>query len=229
MFIGHYGVALAAKKVDKDISLGASFLLTELLDILMALFVFFGMEGITFEPGAAGPSTLDMDFPYSHSLAGSIIWSVLIFLLYRFFLARSNPRAGKIALTMGLVVLSHWVLDIVVHISDMSFIFGLDSASHGFGLWNYPVIAATLEAILLLSGGFTYLRATKGTTFSGKYGMIIFLMVMTVLNYISLILPHDLLNNILSIPASPSFFMGYLLFYFLLFAGIAFGLDKKRN
>ncbi len=229
MFIGHYGVALAAKRADKDISLGATFLLTEFLDIIMTIFVFFGLEKISFDPGTAGPSALNMVFPYSHSLAGSIIWSVLIFLLYRFYFAKSNARAGRIALIMGLVVFSHWVLDIAVHISDMSLIFGIDPASHGFGLWDYPVFAAILEAIILISGGYIYLRSTEGTTFSGKYGMIILLIIMTAINFISLILPHDILNNILSIPVSPSFFMAYLFSYFLLFAGAGFWLDKKRS
>lgn len=33
MFIGHYGVALAAKKIDKNISLGLLFFATQFVDI----------------------------------------------------------------------------------------------------------------------------------------------------------------------------------------------------
>ena len=44
MFIGHYGVSLAAKRVDSRLSLGWLFLAVQFPDILWAVLFFLGVE-----------------------------------------------------------------------------------------------------------------------------------------------------------------------------------------
>jgi hypothetical protein len=59
------------------------------------------------------------------------------------------------------VVLSHWILDLVVHRHDMPIWPGASaSAMHvGFGLWRWPMLAAAAELALVLWGGISYFRA----------------------------------------------------------------------
>jgi hypothetical protein len=44
----------------------------------------------------------------------------------------------------------------------------------GLGLWNYPALALSLEAILLFGGMFMYLRRTKPVSAVGRFGPPIF-------------------------------------------------------
>ncbi len=80
MFIGHYGIALAAKRVDKNIPLGLLFFATQFADILFFTLVLLGIESMSFVPGITVVSPLDFTYyPYSHGLAASLIWSGLFF------------------------------------------------------------------------------------------------------------------------------------------------------
>lgn len=85
--------------------------------------------------------------PYTHSLVAALLWSLGMALLYRLIAARSSNRS---AVVLGLAVLSHWLLDLIVHRPDLSLYD--DTAKVGLGLWNLPAIAFGLEALLLLAG-----------------------------------------------------------------------------
>jgi hypothetical protein len=77
-----------------------------------------------------------------------------------------------------------------------------------------------LEAALLLVGLGMYLKSTNGTSFAGKYGMIILIAFMLVINA----------NNIFRPPLSNDTMIMLivgLLMYFI-FSGVAFWLDRKR-
>jgi hypothetical protein len=54
-------------------------------------------------------------------------------------------------------VFSHWILDFVVHRPDLPLYD--NTAKVGLGLWNRPVIAFALEALLLFGGMALYLHA----------------------------------------------------------------------
>lgn len=75
MFIGHYGIALVAKRVDKNIPLGSLFFATQFADILFFLLALLGIEKMSFAPGITKVSPLDFQYyPYSHGLAASLLW-----------------------------------------------------------------------------------------------------------------------------------------------------------
>jgi len=95
---GHCAVGLAAKPVAPKVPLGVLLLATVILDVLAIAFAWAGIEG-----GTTGN-------PWSHGLIMSAIWSVAAALLgARVY---HNYRAGAV---IGLLVLSHWVLDFVSH------------------------------------------------------------------------------------------------------------------
>ena len=48
----------------------------------------------------------------------------------------------------------------------------------GLGLWNYPVVALTLEGALLFGGMILYLRVTKPINAIGRLGLPVFGVVM---------------------------------------------------
>jgi hypothetical protein len=121
---------------------------------------------------------------------------------------------------MGVAVLSHWFFDLIVHTPDLPLLSD-SSTKIGFGLWNNAVATYLLETILLLVGLGIYLKSTKGTTFVGKYGMIIFVALMLIINA----------NNIFGPPFGADVItmsVSALVMYFI-FAGVALWLDRKRS
>jgi membrane-bound metal-dependent hydrolase YbcI (DUF457 family) len=176
MFIGHYALALAAKKSAPKVSLGILFLACQLADIIWPNLVLFGIEAVEVEPGITVMSPLNfVHYPYSHSLVALILWSVIFGAVYA-LLRRSGTKA---AIVIAVLVLSHWVLDVLTHRPDMPITLN-DSSPIGFGLWNLPVIAVPLELLLFGAGIWLYIRHTKPLNRQGSIGfwaLILFLLV----------------------------------------------------
>ncbi len=171
MFVGHYGVSFAAKRVDPSIPLWVLFLAVQLLDVLWAPFILVGIEKVRIVPGITASNPLDLYYmPYTHSLLTAVLWSAAALVVYR-LLARPRPLA-KAALVVALAVFSHWVLDFVVHRPDLP-LFD-NTAKVGLGLWNLPVLAFALEAALLFGGMWFYF----GTASVPRLPMAVFGLVM---------------------------------------------------
>ncbi|MDQ3998309.1 MAG: metal-dependent hydrolase, partial [Gemmatimonadota bacterium] len=115
MLLGHYGIALAAKRAAPRTSLGTLNLAAQLLDELWPIFVLMGLETVRVAPGLMAANPLDfVHYPITHSLVGALGWSVLLGVVY---LAMTRYRRG--AVVVGLLVLSHWFLDLPMHRADL--------------------------------------------------------------------------------------------------------------
>jgi membrane-bound metal-dependent hydrolase YbcI (DUF457 family) len=148
MFVGHYGVSFAAKRVDRSIPLWVLFIAVQFLDVLWAPFVLLGIEKVRIVPGITASNPLDLYYmPYTHSLVAAIVWSLVGALAYK-LLAR--PSALRSSVIIGIAVFSHWVLDLIVHRPDLPLYD--NTAKVGLGLWNAPAVALALEALLLFGG-----------------------------------------------------------------------------
>jgi hypothetical protein len=183
MFIGHYAAALAAKKVDPRISLGTLFLSAQLVDLLWPLFLMLGLEHVRIDPGNTAFTPLDFyDYPLTHSLMGALFWSVM--LAGSYFLIRRRARGAAV---VGLVVLSHWILDFITHRPDLPL--GLKGgALLGLGLWNSVAGTIILEFTFYGIGILLYLRATTARDRIGNYGwwaLIVLLALIYVANIFS--------------------------------------------
>ena len=175
MFIGHFAVAFAAKPVAPAVSLGTLFLACEWVDLVWPLFLFMGLERIEIRPGITAFTPLDfVHYPWTHSLAMCAAWAVGLGLLY--LLVRRDRGA---ALVVGAVVLSHWLLDLIVHRPDLPLTPG-GEARWGLGVWNsIPATIAIEGALFVLALGF-YLRHTRALDRIGRWGLyalIAFLLV----------------------------------------------------
>ena len=161
MFVGHYGVSFAAKRVDPTIPLWVLFLAVQFLDILWAPSILLGIEKVRIVPGITASNPLDLYYmPYTHSLVAALFWSCVAGFVYQ-FVARPARRQASVA--VGVAVFSHWVLDLVVHRPDLP-LYG-NSAKVGLGLWNAPALAFGLEAALLFGGVWLCLRGRLARSF----------------------------------------------------------------
>jgi len=118
-----------------------------------------GIEKVRIVPGYTATTPLDfVYYPYTHSLIGSIGWASLAFVLYRVYQRyRGSPKP---ALILAAAVLSHWFLDLIVHVRDLDIV--NDRLKVGFGLWNHPTIELILELIILFAGLLCYLIGNAG-------------------------------------------------------------------
>ena len=183
MFIGHFGVGLAAKKIDKKPSLGTLFFASQFIDLLWPFFLLLGIERVKVEPGISAFTPLDfVYYPFSHSLLGVLFWAFLFGSIY--FLVKKN---FKTSLLLGILVLSHWVLDLITHIPDLPLFPGVDTKV-GIGLWNSIPFTIIVEGLIFITGSFLYIKATKAENKKGVFalwGLLIFLVVVYIMNIFS--------------------------------------------
>ena len=144
MFIGHYGVAYIVKKKASGIPLWLLFASVQLLDIIAFSLVLLGIEKASYTPSDNPFFRNYLDLPYSHSLSGALLVSVIVFII---FWALDKKTW---AWFLGFCVLSHWFIDLIVHTPDLSIFFG--SFNVGLGLWHYPFLTYIIEIAIVVTG-----------------------------------------------------------------------------
>lgn len=175
MFIGHYGVGLAAKKYAPAISLGWLFIAVQFSDLLWPTLLLLNVEhvAINTNPAATVPFEF-IDYPFSHSLLMVLLWSFLFGFIYWLL-----KKKTKYAIILGLCVLSHWVLDLLVHYPDLP-IYPGSALKVGLQLWSLPVVEDILEILIFIVGTVIYLRTTIAKNKTGKYVLWILLLLLVV-------------------------------------------------
>jgi hypothetical protein len=165
MFVGHFGVGLGAKAAIPRVSLGTLFLAAQFVDLLWPTLVLLDLEFFKIQPGITKLMPLDFaSYPISHSLLMGCAWGLLFGFVY--WLVRKKTKA---ALVLGLCVVSHWVLDLLVHRPDLPLYPG-NSPRLGLGLWNSLAGTLLLEGSIFGVGLVLYLRTTKAKNRAGIIG-----------------------------------------------------------
>jgi hypothetical protein len=175
MFIGHHAVAFAAKAAAPRVGLGTLFLATMWIDLIWPILLLAHVELVQIAPGSTRFTPLAfVYYPYTHSLLAVALWSIGFGAVYAFV---TRDRGG--ALVVSLVVLSHWVLDAIVHRPDLPLF--LDRMKIGLGLWNYVLATLAVELTIFAVGIALYLRATRARDRVGSYGLLALLAFLLVL------------------------------------------------
>lgn len=158
MFIGHWAPAMIAATHKDAPSLPVLFIAAQLVDWAFFLFLIIGVEAMRVTPGISVMNPMDLyHMPYTHSLLGSVLWAAGFGgLIYAF------SRNIGAAIISAIVVLSHWLLDLLVHVPDLT-IAG-NAPKLGFGLWNHPAIEMPLELALTVGALWFYARTAKPKT-----------------------------------------------------------------
>jgi membrane-bound metal-dependent hydrolase YbcI (DUF457 family) len=166
MLLGHYGIALAAKSVAPRASLGTFNLAAQLLDELWPIFVLLGLEHVRVTPGLSAANPLEfVYYPFTHSLLGAIGWGILLGVLY--YAVRRDRRSATV---VGLLVLSHWVLDVPMHRPDLPLWPGSE-VKLGLGAWRSIPLTIAIELAVFIPGLLVYLRTTRPKDRVGTWGL----------------------------------------------------------
>ena len=151
MFAGHIGVALAAARAAPRINVGVLAAASLLLDLLLWLFVLLGWESVVIPADFPQTHQPEFVFPYSHGLVACVVYAALGgALVFRLQKSREAEKLRIAFLTAG-VVLSHWLLDALVHRPELP-VAGTASHQVGLGLWNNMPVALMIEAALVIVG-----------------------------------------------------------------------------
>lgn len=174
MFIGHFAVGLAAKRLAPTLSLATLFTAAQLADILWPFFLAAGFEQVQITDNRNPLLRLTfISYPYSHSLVFLVIWGALLG-----FAWRARTRNPNVAAILVLLVVSHWILDVVTHRPDMPLYPG--SAKVGLGLWKSPALTLAIEVPLYVAGIVIYTRNTRARDRIGAWGfwaLAVFLLI----------------------------------------------------
>jgi len=180
MFLGHYALALGAKKAVPAVSLGTLILAAQFADLLWPTLLLLGLETVAIEPGNTVVTPLNfISYPYSHSLLMLLAWSAL-FALAHWLLRGKRPMAIA---TVAALVFSHYLLDVHTHRPDMPITIG-GATRLGLGLWNHPGATLAIESGLFIIGAALYTSATRPRNRTGEV-VFWFLIVILVAIYFS--------------------------------------------
>lgn len=173
MFIGHYGVALAAKRAAPRASLGALVLGAQFIDLVWPVLLLTGTERTVIRPGLMAASSLDfVHYPWTHSLLMTLVWGGVLGGLWWLL-----SKDGRTAVVVGALVPSHWLLDLFMHRPDLPLWPG--GPRWGLGLWNSVPGTLIAEFGLLALGMWLYLGATRARDRIGTIALWVFVVVLS--------------------------------------------------
>jgi hypothetical protein len=152
MFIGHYAVGLASKKIRAGRFVGRSNRRAYPARSDLAGIFLLGWEQVAIVPNGNPFLRLQFYFyPISHGLVAVIGWATLYAAIY---FGMTRYVEGTVVIWMGVV--SHWLLDYVVHTPDLPPAAG--SRLLGLGLWNHRWLTIAIEVTLFAVAIWTYQR-----------------------------------------------------------------------
>jgi len=157
MLVGHLGAGLAAKAAAPRVGLGTLMAAALLLDIVLWLFVVLHIEGATVPGDFATRHMLAFSFPWSHSLAGAVFWSLGAALIWTWSGGEGKYFAFAPAV-IAATAFSHWILDYLVHPPELP-LWGPGAPSVGLGL-EQPV-ALIVELLVAAAGLGVFLLRTR--------------------------------------------------------------------
>jgi len=180
MFIGHFGVAFAAKKALPKVSLAVLFIACQLMDLVWPVLVLLGIEKVSVASEPLAANALNFDYyPFTHSLVGAILLSMI----FR-WICFAFTRDRKTSWLLSAVVLSHWVLDWIVHRPDLPL--SINNTHHmGLGLWNSVIGTVIIEGAIFFGGYFLYLKTVTPATPAKRWalwGLVAFLLLIFVMS-----------------------------------------------
>jgi hypothetical protein len=94
----------------------------------------------------------------------AVVWAAVFGAIY--YALRRNRRSSWV---VGAAVLSHWVLDFIVHRPDLQLYPGA-SARFGLSLWNSWMATIAAEVFCFSAGLWIYLVCTRARDNAGRYG-----------------------------------------------------------
>jgi hypothetical protein len=215
--VGHAAVALASARLAPRVNAGILVFAALLADFLLGIFALAGLEEAHVPSDYASAHYLTFTFPYSHGLLPLLAWGIIFGAIAA--IAQTKSRAAAFFVCMLLVV-SHFLLDGIVHVAGLPLFPRDSSPTFGLGLWRNMRRELALETLLTIVCVAIYLyfigrRAPRLT----RYGIPLFMAFLTLLTWSELFI---------SLPPQDSQLIFSWLVMPVFFAAIPWVLDRPR-
>ncbi len=140
--INHAATALIIKKEFINVPIIWLLISVQFMEILWVILNFLGIERTTTEKEVRYVGDVHLSFmPFSHSVGTMVGVALLAWLIISKGLGL--PEAG---IAVGIGVISHLILDLITHSSDIVIAPFIKSPKFGLGLYaKYPIVAFILE------------------------------------------------------------------------------------
>ena len=136
--INHAATALILKRRFPGAALWPLLFAVQLVELLWVVFNYTGVEHVAYTRDA-----VHLDFlPYSHSLATGAGLGLLAWLLLR-----GGGNRAPLAAAVGLGIVSHVLLDVVMHEPDIALWPAAGAPRVGLGLYDWPLAALAVETL----------------------------------------------------------------------------------
>jgi hypothetical protein len=213
VFIGHFAMAYGAKRLAPRVSLGTLFAAAQLPDVLWPWLVLGGAERVTVAPGDTAFTPLRFDsYPISHSLVTVVLWGAAFGAVHFW-----RKRRRRDALVLGLLVVSHWLLDLVSHRPDLPLWPG--GPKVGLSLWSSVPATIVVELGLYAAGLWLCAGATRARDAIGRWGFAALAVLLLVIYAVNVVSPP---------PPSAEAVAGAGAIGGILFLALAVFLDRHR-
>lgn len=157
MFIGHVAAAEALHAVSPDTPIWVGLVGVSFPDLLWGVTVLAGIERVEVDPKSPLQKNIRfVHYPYSHSLVLTNLIALIPAIIISLFL---GWEAGLVFL---LASISHWILDVIVHLPDLPVLgFGKNDRKVGFGLWRHGWTALIVEYALFAAATLAFVPSDK--------------------------------------------------------------------
>jgi membrane-bound metal-dependent hydrolase YbcI (DUF457 family) len=172
MFAGHIGAALAIGRAERRVNIGVLVVAALLLDLILWTLILLGLEWATIPADFASTHQPAFVFPLSHGLISAVAWALLAAAAALFWYSKSGAAKFRIAAIIAIAVISHWLLDALVHAPELP-LAGENSRKVGLGLWHSMPVALGVEALLVLLGLWLFLAGAPLSR-NRKIGLALF-------------------------------------------------------
>jgi membrane-bound metal-dependent hydrolase YbcI (DUF457 family) len=160
VYAGHFAAAVVLRAKEPQAPFWAILIGVGFLDLLFGPFVLLGIERATVTPDVSPGFSLD-HIDWSHSLAMSVVWSVLFGALFL-------KRGRRVATVIAIAVFSHFLLDLPMHPPDLALWPG-SSIHIGLGLWrSLPSAWWFVELAVIIAACAYYIRQARHSQAFGR-------------------------------------------------------------
>src|SRR5262249_7434766 len=155
--IGHAATALLVKRAYPSVPTTPILISVQAMEFAWAALNYLGIERMTTEPVVRSVADIHLEYiSWSHSVATPVVAALAAWLVI-------EKGFGRAALgrAVGIGIISHLILDLLMHSHDIALWPGLESPKLGSGLYDAPFAAFIVELVYGI-GCWAIYRGSRG-------------------------------------------------------------------
>lgn len=207
MFAGHFAIAYFLlphlKNPKSQIVVFLTILSPQVVDVVTFVLSALGLEGGTM---SGHSSTFLFDIKWSHSLFMVLVWGLIYALVVSVLTYKQTDTSGsKLFVILFAGVLSHFLLDFLVHANDLYLSPWSDKPMQSLYFWEYPLLGFLSELLIIFLALGYYLKNSGNTIETTPFVKKVFALVtfLAIFIYLPSFVPFPALEG------SPVIYIGF--------------------